>query len=172
MVIANCFSGMVDQWKLFSRISHQNHCQILTILNLWHVASRIWSCVNADFRLVDWSCTVVIITTPWHHIPCFLLSSWSLSKTRFMLYFDQFILKWNFWDWQGLAWHWILSIVKFDSYFCQNTLWTSVTFEICDQIICRNFDINEVTKLSTTVTVFYYCWIRTFINVIELIGGI
>ena len=61
--LMNCFCGMVDRRKAFSLISSQDHCQR---------SSRISNMPRAGFKpeqnlssgLVEWSCAVVITTTP------------------------------------------------------------------------------------------------------------
>ena len=66
MMIMNCFCGMVDRRKAFSLISSWDHCQRSS-------PSRIFDTPRAGFEpvqnlssaLVEWSCTVVITTTPW-----------------------------------------------------------------------------------------------------------
>ena len=68
MMMMNCFCGMVDRRKAFSLISSWDHCQRSS-------PSRISDMPQAGFEpaqnlssgLVEWSCTVVITTTPWHH---------------------------------------------------------------------------------------------------------
>ena len=41
--------------------------EILTIANLWHAISRIWTCPNLNLGFVGRSRAVVITTTPrWH----------------------------------------------------------------------------------------------------------
>ena len=47
----NCFCGMIDRPKTFSLISSRDHSQILTIANLQHAASRVWTCTEPEFRL-------------------------------------------------------------------------------------------------------------------------
>ena len=51
MMMMNCFCGMVDRRKVFSLIFSWDHCQILTIANLRHAASRVWTCAESEFRL-------------------------------------------------------------------------------------------------------------------------
>ena len=66
MMMMNCFCGMVDRRKAFSLISSQDHCQR---------SSRISNMPRAGFKpeqnlssgLVEWSCAVVITTTPRRH---------------------------------------------------------------------------------------------------------
>ena len=61
----NCFCGIVDQRKAFSLISSRDHCQRSS-------PSRISDMPQAGFQpaqnlssgLVEWSCAVVITTTP------------------------------------------------------------------------------------------------------------
>ena len=69
----NCFCGMVDQRKVFSLISSRDHCQRSS-------PSRISGTPRTGFEpaqnlssgLVEWSCVVVIITTPRRHLwPCY-----------------------------------------------------------------------------------------------------
>ena len=65
MMIINCFCGMVDRRKVFSLISSWDHCQRSS-------PSRISDTPRAGFEpaqnlssgLVEWSCAVVITTTP------------------------------------------------------------------------------------------------------------
>ena len=69
MMMMNCFCGMVDRRKPFSLISSQDHCQRSS-------PSRISDTPRAGFEpaqnlssgLFEWSCAVVITTTPRHHI--------------------------------------------------------------------------------------------------------
>ena len=64
----NCFFGMVDRRKAFSLISSREHCQRSS-------PSRISDMRGAGFEpaqnlssgLVEWSCAVVITTTPRRH---------------------------------------------------------------------------------------------------------
>ena len=68
MMMMNCFCGMVDWRKAFSLISSRNHCQRSS-------PSRISDTPRAGFEpaqslssgLVEWSCAVVITTTPRRH---------------------------------------------------------------------------------------------------------
>ena len=67
-MMMNCFCGMVDRRKAFSLISSRDHCQRSS-------PSRISDTPRAGFEpaqnlssdLVEWSCAVVITTTPWRH---------------------------------------------------------------------------------------------------------
>ena len=68
MMMINCFCGMVDRRKTFSFISSRDHCQRSS-------PSRISDTPRAGFEpaqnpssgLVEWSCAVVITSTPWRH---------------------------------------------------------------------------------------------------------
>ena len=68
MMMMNCFCGMVDQQKAFSLISSRDHWQRSS-------PSRISDMPRAGFEpvqklslgFVEWSCAVVITTTPQHH---------------------------------------------------------------------------------------------------------
>ena len=68
MMIMNCFCGMVDRRKAFSLISSQDHCQRSS-------PSWISDMLQAGFKpaqnlssgFVEWSCAVVITTTPRRH---------------------------------------------------------------------------------------------------------
>ena len=86
MMKMNCFCGMVDwQRKAFSQISSQDH---LTISNLQHTASRIWTCRETEFRLC-WMklCTsdnhylTALPYAPLHHMPPLNLDKLILSGT-------------------------------------------------------------------------------------------
>ena len=71
MMMMNCFCGMVDWWKALSFISSQDHC-------LRSSPSQISDTLQAGFEpvqnlssdFVEWSCAVVITTTP-HTAPLF-----------------------------------------------------------------------------------------------------
>ena len=64
-MMMNCFCGMVDRRKVFSLISSRDHCQGFS-------PSRISDTLQAGFEtvqnlssgFVEWSCVVVITTTP------------------------------------------------------------------------------------------------------------
>ena len=68
MMMMNCFCGMVGRRKAFSLISSRDHCQ-------WSSPSRISDMSRAGFEpaqnlssgLIEWSCAVVITTTPRRH---------------------------------------------------------------------------------------------------------
>ena len=68
MMMMNCFCGMVDWQKAFSLISSRDHCQRFS-------PSRISDTPRAGFEpvqnlssgLAEWSCAVVITTTPRRH---------------------------------------------------------------------------------------------------------
>ena len=82
----NCFCGMVDRRQAFSLISRPDHCQRSS-------PSRISDTLRTGFEpvqnlssgLVEWSCAVVITTTPQCHS---YLSSWA----HFDLSLDIFFL--------------------------------------------------------------------------------
>ena len=71
MRMMNCFCGMVDLRKAFSLISSRVHCQRSS-------PSRISDTPRAGFEpaqnlssgLLEWSCAVVITTTPRRHYHC------------------------------------------------------------------------------------------------------
>ena len=78
MMMMNCFCGMVDRRKAFSLISSRDHCQRSS-------PSRISDTSRAGFEpaqnlspgIDEWSCAVVITTTP-----CSNKMSWGLPLTR------------------------------------------------------------------------------------------
>ena len=69
IMMMNCFCGMVDRRKAFSLISSWDHCQrsspSWTSDTLWTGFEPVH---NLSSGLVEWSCAVVITTTPRHHI--------------------------------------------------------------------------------------------------------
>ena len=75
MMMMNCFCGMVNQRKVFSLISSWDHCQRSS-------PSRISDTPQAGFEpaqnlssgLVEWSCAVVITTTPWRYCCLFTVA--------------------------------------------------------------------------------------------------
>ena len=65
MMMMNCLCGMVDQRKTFSLISSHKDCQIsspLWISNTPQAGFEPAQNLNSGF--VEWSCAVVITTTP------------------------------------------------------------------------------------------------------------
>ena len=68
MIMINCFCGMVDQQKALGLISSWDHCQRFS-------SSKISNTPRAGFEpkqnlssgFIEWSCAVVITTTPWLH---------------------------------------------------------------------------------------------------------
>ena len=66
MIIMNCFCGMVDRRKAFSLISSWDHCQRSSPSRIFDTPQAGFEPVqNLSSALVEWSCTVVITTTPW-----------------------------------------------------------------------------------------------------------
>ena len=68
MMMMNCFCGMVHRGKVFSLISSRDHCHRSS-------PSRVSDMPRAGFELaqnqssgfIEWSCAVVITTTPRRH---------------------------------------------------------------------------------------------------------
>ena len=62
------FCGMVDQRKVFSLISSRDCCQRSSALQISNLSQRRFEPVqNLSSSLVEWSCAVVIMTTPRCH---------------------------------------------------------------------------------------------------------
>ena len=78
MMMMNCFCGMVDRRKAFSLISSRDHCQRSSpsqISNTPRVGFE--HARNLSSGLVEWSCAVVITSTPRRHKnENFLASPW------------------------------------------------------------------------------------------------
>ena len=65
MMMVNCFCGMVDRWKAFSLISSRDHCQRSSPPRISDTPRAGFEHVqNLSSGLVEWSCAVVITTTP------------------------------------------------------------------------------------------------------------
>ena len=63
--------GMVDRWKTFSLISSRDHCQRSSPSRISDMPQAGFEPVqNLSSGFVEWSCSVVITTTPWrlHYI--------------------------------------------------------------------------------------------------------
>ena len=61
----NCFCGMVNRRKAFSLISSRDHCQTSSPSRISNPPrARFEPAQNLSSGLVEWSCTVVITTTP------------------------------------------------------------------------------------------------------------
>ena len=65
MTMMNCFCSMVDWRKAFSLISSRDHCQRSSPSR---ISDTLWAgfepAQNLSSDFVDWSCAVVISTTP------------------------------------------------------------------------------------------------------------
>ena len=62
----NCFCGVVDRRKTFSRISNQDHCQKFSqseISNMLRARFELARNLSSDFA--EGSCVVVATVTPW-----------------------------------------------------------------------------------------------------------
>ena len=67
-MMMNCFCGMVDRRKRFSLISSRDHCQISSPSRISHTPRAGFEpAQNLSSGLVEWSCAVVITTTPRRH---------------------------------------------------------------------------------------------------------
>ena len=75
IMMMNCFCGMVDLRKAFSIISSQDHCQRSQPSWISNTPRPGFEpAQNPSPVFVEWSCAVVITTTPRHHKFC--LESW------------------------------------------------------------------------------------------------
>ena len=76
IMMMNCFCGLVDQRKAFSLISSQDHCQRSSPLQISDMPQAGFEpAQNLSLGLVEWSCAVVITTTPQCHMVCTLNSN-------------------------------------------------------------------------------------------------
>ena len=65
MMMMNCFCGMVDWRKVFSLISSRDHCQRSSPSQISNTPQAGFEpAQNLSSGLVEWSCAVVITTTP------------------------------------------------------------------------------------------------------------
>ena len=65
MIMMNCFCGMVDQRKALSLISSWDHCQRSSPSRIFDMPQAGFESVqNLSSGFVEWSCAVVITTTP------------------------------------------------------------------------------------------------------------
>ena len=61
----NCFCGMVDQWKVLSLISSQDHCQRFSPLQISEMPQAGFEpAQNLSSGFIEWNCAAVITTTP------------------------------------------------------------------------------------------------------------
>ena len=96
MMMMNCFCGMVDWRKAFSHISSRDYCQRSS-------PSRISDTPRAGFEpkqnlssgLVEWSCAVVITTTPRRHIDNHYTSSGKMQCIKNWNKFKKYVPKLN-----------------------------------------------------------------------------
>ena len=65
MMMKNCFCGMVDRQKEFSLIYSRDHCQISSLSRISDISwAGFQTAPNLSSGFVEWSCAVVITTTP------------------------------------------------------------------------------------------------------------
>ena len=75
MMMINCFCGMVDRRKAFSRISSWDHCQRSSPSgNSDTPRAEFEPAQNMSLGLVGWSCVVMITTTLFDQLEHYLLS--------------------------------------------------------------------------------------------------
>ena len=68
MMMMNCFCGMVDRGKAFSLISSRDHCQRFSPSQISNTPGAGFEPVQSlSSGLVEWSCALVITTTPRRH---------------------------------------------------------------------------------------------------------
>ena len=68
IMIINCFQGMVEQWKVLSLISSQNHCLRFSPLQISDMPlAGFEPAQNLSSGFVEGSCAEVITNTPWCH---------------------------------------------------------------------------------------------------------
>ena len=67
-MMMNCFSGMVDQQKAFSLFSSWDHCPRSSSLRISDTPQVGFEpAQNLGSGVIEWSCAVLITTTPWYH---------------------------------------------------------------------------------------------------------
>ena len=77
IMMRNCFCGMVDRRKAFSLISSRDHCQRSSPSQISDTPrAGIEPAQNLSSNLVEWSCAVVITTTPCSSDNHYILLSW------------------------------------------------------------------------------------------------
>ena len=68
MTMINCFCGMVARQKMLNLISCRDHCQRSSLSQISDTARAGFEpAANLSSALVEWSCAVVITTTPQRH---------------------------------------------------------------------------------------------------------
>ena len=69
MMMMNCFCEMVDRRKAFSLISSWDHCQRSSLSLISDTPRAGFELAqNLSIGFVEWSCAVVITTTPWRSL--------------------------------------------------------------------------------------------------------
>ena len=80
MMMMHCVCGMVNRGKAFSLISTRDHCQRSTPSQISDTPrAGFETAQNLSSGLVDWSCEVVITTTPWRHMTTLVITSLSCN---------------------------------------------------------------------------------------------
>ena len=82
-----CFCGMVDRRKAFCFISSQDHCQRSSPLRISDTSQARFECPeNLSSGLVEWSCAVVVSTTPGRHWELGSLNEYKLDKNTLWIF--------------------------------------------------------------------------------------
>ena len=89
MMMMNCFCGIVDRRKVLSLISNRGHCQRSSPSRISDTPlAGFEPAQNLSFGFVEWSCAVVITTTPRRQHP----SVWFTTvNQRTNSYFNKFV---------------------------------------------------------------------------------
>ena len=75
------FCAMVDWRKAFSLISRRDHCQRSSPSPISGTPrGGLETAQNLSSGLVEWSCAVVITTTPWHQLFSYISLGFTLLK--------------------------------------------------------------------------------------------
>ena len=88
MMMMNCFCDMVDWWKVFCLISSRDHCQRSSTSRVSNMLQTGFEpAQNLSSGLVEWSCAVVITTTPRHRYTTLLPEGRINFKRRYLKIF-------------------------------------------------------------------------------------
>ena len=173
-MMMNCFCGMVDRWKAFSFISSRDHCQRSSTSRISNPPRAGYGpAQNLSSGLVEWSCAVVITTTPRRHkhagchlliLVTNLLNLWALRLMKEIKYF--WIVTWSHnWIVKWLCW-WVPLILihqpaKFGTHSpCEN----GVFYLSCNHVNDVSRDFVGVISLSWVTKVWrpWTLWMRKY----------
>ena len=170
MMMINCLWGMVVRRKAFTPHFQPALSEILTILNLRHFASSVWICIESEFKFLEWSCAVLITTTPLQFFAnnnFYHINATNLLFSNVVEIYDAKEMYKDFWFWSYSIWFLNFGRGEIWAFWSQNNnllLWKCCWCYIQDLYIEHNyFNVYHFVKiLSSNKSSFSIIYCRNF----------